>query len=134
MLSSHLRTEETAHMRAEYQREELVQMIEQVDASMHKTREDFLNVQARTQASVTELRETVASLESSAASSSSSSMVMLRGLEQQMKVIERAASHERTQRQSQDGARETKLLKELETYSAKVYSHVQEMHETMQSV
>merc|ERR1719311_1827625 len=108
-------------------------MIERVDASMSETREEFLKLQARTEASVSTLQETISALESKAAAGGSGSLVLLRSLQEQVKVIEKAASHERVVRKSEDSAREVRLLKELEAHSAKVMAHIQEVKDTLKS-
>merc|ERR1719191_1260166 len=100
---------------------------------MFETRQEFLHLQARTEASVAVLRETISALESKAASSGGGSLVLLRSLQEQIKVIEKAASHERIVRKSEDSAREVKLLKELEAHSAKVAAHIQEVKDTLKS-
>merc|ERR1719387_3298280 len=92
-LSEHLHREETVQMHIKQQREELILMIERVDASMSETRDEFLKLQARTEASVATLQETISALGSKAAAGGSGSLVLLRSLQEQGKVIEKAARH-----------------------------------------
>merc|ERR1719335_454162 len=115
------------------EQQELIEMVTRLDSSMHETSEQVLNLQIRTRTAVAELTRKISSLQSSSASSSSS-LVMLKRLQQQIQVIEKAASQERTERKSADSLREIKLLNELKSQSSKVVGRFDDVVQSMKTL